>query len=448
MDKGTQKSTEELQEEIRYLKKRLEEADQRVNEINELKEALDENNKFFHTIFNSINDSISILDVETFRIVDMNNAFLRDVRMRRDEVMGKTCYEITHHRDSPCSLPYDFCPLYETVQTRSHISADHIHYTADGEKIFVEISTHPIMNQEGKVTRVVHIARDITERKKLEESLLEKSDQLLELNLNLRKRVEEETEKRLRNEEMMLQQSRMAAMGEMIGAIAHQWRQPLSALGLILQDLEDAFGHGELDGAYMKEAVHNSMEQIKFMSRTIDDFRDFFKPSREATSFDVRKIVQEVLSLVTPQFKSNTIHIHFPEQQGDPLPVFGYKNDFKQVILNILNNARDAIMEKRKKSGKSWGMEDRVTIRLARKEKRLVVRICDTGGGIPEQIIGSIFDSYFSTKGDQGTGVGLYMSRRIVEEKMRGDLTARNNEEGAVFEIRLELYEEAGDESD
>ncbi len=382
--------------------------------------ALEDSEEKYRTLFDISNDAIMVWeftpDLRPGKMVEANETTLQRYGYSREEFLNLTPLDL-NAEETRGKIPR----LLEALMEKKYLLGEVVHKTRDGSRIPVEISSRLL--ERNNRNYVVSIVRDISIRKAMEA-------------------------KQKEQEELLIHQSRMAALGEMIGAIAHQWRQPLSALGLILQDLEDAFGHGELDGAYMKEAVHNSMEQIKFMSRTIDDFRDFFKPSREATSFDVRKIVQEVLSLVTPQFKSNTIHIHFPEQQGDPLPVFGYKNDFKQVILNILNNARDAIMEKRKKSGKSWGMEDRVTIRLARKEKRLVVRICDTGGGIPEQIIGSIFDSYFSTKGDQGTGVGLYMSRRIVEEKMRGDLTARNNEEGAVFEIRLELYEEAGDESD
>jgi PAS domain S-box-containing protein len=248
--------------------------------------------------------------------------------------------------------------------------------------------------------------------------------------------LREETTERLRamealreKEQMLLQQSRQAAMGEMIGNIAHQWRQPLNALGLTIQQLLLFYDHGEFTREFLDKSVLQSMEIIKHMSLTIDDFRNYFRPDKEKVEFKVCDAMSNTLSLIEDSFKSQHIS-HEIVAMDDPV-VYGYRNEFAQALLNILNNARDALKEREI-------IEPKVTITVCNEGGCAVITVADNAGGIPEEIMGKIFDPYFTTKGPQeGTGVGLFMSKTIIEKNMGGKLAARNTGVGAEFRIEV-----------
>ncbi|MBF0517467.1 MAG: PAS domain S-box protein, partial [Nitrospirae bacterium] len=289
------------------------------------------------------------------------------------------------------------------------------------------------------------IIRDITTRKQLEKDVSDKTRQLEAMADDLKIRVDEGIEKYKSQEQLMIQQSKMAAMGEMIGAIAHQWRQPLNAVGVLIQDIQDAQAFGELDKKYMDETVEKAMEQIQFMSRTIDDFRTFFKPSKEKSQFNLKLSFDEIWSIISAQL--NNHHIKYKVVCGDTsggdipcegLTVIGYPNEFKHVIINIINNAKDAIIE-RVEHGELPNNGGRIIIEVAKSENgTTTIKITDNGGGIPPKIKEKIFEPYFSTKGDsKGTGIGLYMSKVIIENNMDGSLHYEDVEGGAMFVIEL-----------
>jgi signal transduction histidine kinase len=274
---------------------------------------------------------------------------------------------------------------------------------------------------------------------------------LRELNRTLETRVQEEVEQRRQKEKMLIQQSKNAAMGEMIGAIAHQWRQPLNALGLIIQDIEDAHIFGQLNKDYIEDTVKRSMGQIQFMSDTIDSFRNFFRPAKNKVQFDVKEAVGGVITMFTAQLMANFIAYRFGSLSGGTLykdiaevecesdtTVLSYENEFKQVVLNLMTNAKDAIIERREKGL----MEEEGLIKIefcGTPEGKVIVRVSDNGGGIPPEIIDRIFEPYYTTKEQgKGTGIGLYMAKAIVEENMGGRLRAENNADGAVFTIELD----------
>ena len=246
--------------------------------------------------------------------------------------------------------------------------------------------------------------------------------------------LEEETAQRLRTleelsdkERMLLQQSRLAALGEMISNIAHQWRQPLNELGLIVQELPMMYDQGNFSREYLKESVAKFMKVLRHTSKTIDDFRNFFKPDKETAPFNVKEVVEKTLSLIQESFKHLQIKITV-EAGGEPV-IFGHPNEFSQVILNILFNARDAFLDRKLESRE-------VEIRVFKEGGVAVVTIADNAGGIPESIMDRIFDPYFTTRGpDQGTGIGLYMSKIIIEKNIPGRLSARNKGPGAEFRI-------------
>ncbi len=298
---------------------------------------------------------------------------------------------------------------------------------------------------------------DITDRKQAEEKLQalqdglerlvrERTDELALLNVNLNSEVEErkQSEWRLLNEkderllaiqalrekeQMLISQNRQAAMGEMIGNIAHQWRQPLNALGLFIQRLGFFYDTPHFNKKFLDTFVDQSMETIQYMSKTINDFRDYFKPDKEKSDFHICGAVKNTLSLLDASFLNPEIRIVIVEND-DPI-VYGYQNEFAQVLLNILVNARDVIIEREIS-------EALVTVTVWRDGENAVVTVADNAGGIADDIIHKIFDPYFTTKGPQlGTGIGLFLSKSIVEKNMGGKLSVRNTDVGAEFRVEV-----------
>ena len=261
---------------------------------------------------------------------------------------------------------------------------------------------------------------------------------LCHLTRTLAKKVEEETEKRLLQERLLIQQSRMAAMGEMIGAIAHQWRQPLNALAVMIQNIKDAYDFGELDQDTIEDAVQRSMQQIFNMSKTIDDFADFQKAGTPHTFFDVCKAINDVIALLSGLFVTHDIDVAFvckPDAEH-PVNSMGCCNEFKQAVFNLLKNAYDAILERREQ--RLLCDSGRIAIVLTHSTDSVFISVSDNGGGIPVEIVDRIFDPYFSTKDQgKGSGVGLYMSKLIIENSMKGCLHAHNLQDGAMFTVEL-----------
>ncbi|HXE94870.1 MAG TPA: ATP-binding protein [Dongiaceae bacterium] len=276
----------------------------------------------------------------------------------------------------------------------------------------------------------LRVAKRTEELEKSRSELKMQNEKLLETY----RRLEQETAERIRTmeelrqkDQLMIQQSRQAALGEMIGNIAHQWRQPLNSLGLLVQQAPLFYELGQVNKEFLDTNARKSMELIQHMSRTIDDFRNYFKPDKEKVKFRVQEAVEKALSLMEGCLNNQRISIEV-DLQDDPL-IYGYPNEYSQVLLNILINAKDALIERKIAMPK-------VLFTIGTHEKRAVVTITDNAGGIPKEIIGNIFAPYFTTKGPQeGTGVGLFMSKIIIEKNMGGFITVRNVDGGAEFRI-------------
>ena len=227
----------------------------------------------------------------------------------------------------------------------------------------------------------------------------------------------------------MIQQNRFAQMGEMISMIAHQWRQPLNNLSLIFQTFIFKYQMQKLDDETLKQLAQESKNQIDFMSGTIDDFRDFFKPSREKSEFLLDEVIRESVDIIKPVLKKEGISIIL--SLDEKIRLFLYASELKQVLINILNNAKDALNESDKE-------EKQIKVSTIQESDHVKIKISDNAGGVPDEIIDRIFDPYFSTKTDKnGTGIGLYMSKKIVEEYLEGTLSVVNENNGAIFKIIL-----------
>ncbi|HBG07352.1 MAG: hypothetical protein A2075_15460 [Geobacteraceae bacterium GWC2_58_44] len=266
----------------------------------------------------------------------------------------------------------------------------------------------------------------------LEMRVQERTEKLTLALQELRAETEERIHavEELRNRErLLIQQSRLAAMGEMLVNISHQWRQPLNVLGLKIQELGLTYKHGRFSEELLNENVAKAMEIIQHMSQTISVFQDYLTPNKEKTEFSIDKVIGKTVSLIEESFKKQNIGINIVST-GEP-QINGFPNEFSQVILNLLMNARDAFLERRVTDAE-------ITVRCWAEHGRAVVTITDNAGGIKEAIIDKIFDAYFTTKElGKGTGVGLFMSKNIIEQNMGGRLSVRNLNGGAEFRIEV-----------
>lgn len=252
-------------------------------------------------------------------------------------------------------------------------------------------------------------------------------DALKDLNQNLEEKVYEELKKSRDKDLILIQQSKMATMGEMLANIAHQWRQPLNALGLLIQNIELRHQFGELDEAAIVYTVKKGNEMIISMSQTIDDFSDFFRPNKKSESFSLYKNVEGTLRIIEPNLKRDEINIIQEIDQG--ASIYGYPNEFSQVLMNLINNAKDALLE-------TNPVEKYIRIRVYEENGYVYLTVSDNAGGIPASIIDKVFDPYFTTKEvGKGTGLGLYMSKMIIETNMEGTLNVKNTMDGAQFTI-------------
>ncbi|MCD8567302.1 MAG: PAS domain S-box protein [Geovibrio sp.] len=276
--------------------------------------------------------------------------------------------------------------------------------------------------------------------------------EIKEVQHQLERKIAAEVEKHRQQEMVFMSQSRLAAMGEMLGSIAHQWRQPLNTIGLYVQDMEDAFEHGQINPEYIRETVQKTMLQISMLSKTIDDFSGFYKPMDGRTVFSAVTAAADAARLITGRLISDKIALSLitkgTEQktytditagvllEDNSFLVQGYLSDFKQVILTVLKNAVDSINEK--KAAKDPGFAAEIIIEADRTDSEVIIRIRDNGTGIAPENIAKAFDPYFTTKEQgKGTGLGLYMSKTVIESNMNGQITLENTEDGAVLTIIL-----------
>ncbi|MFA6188565.1 MAG: HAMP domain-containing sensor histidine kinase [Sulfuricurvum sp.] len=263
--------------------------------------------------------------------------------------------------------------------------------------------------------------------RRLDELVCQRTAELEMLNQQLQEKIDKAVEKNRTQEKILMQQAKMAEIGSMVESIAHQWRQPLNILGLSMTRLgiNHSLGKSQDIGA-MIEIVE---QQIGYMSQTIDDFRNFFKQDRLQSRVNMNQLIFEVEMLLGPLLESKNIVL---VKNIDPsIEILVYHNELKQVLINIVNNAREAIeftkSEKRQ-----------ITVTCRNDEQHCVILVEDSGGGVPDKIIDKIFDPYFTTKFEaQGTGIGLYMAKMIIEKHCFGKLNVYNSNDGACFEIEL-----------
>ena len=267
--------------------------------------------------------------------------------------------------------------------------------------------------------------------KEYNKEILEKTGELKELNNTLEIRVKEEVQKRAEQERLLIEKSKFIALGEMISNIAHQWRQPLSELSAIILNIKFRYMMKKLDLETMSQKSKDAEKLLDYMSNTIDDFRNFFMPDKSKKKFNIKESIKDVLNIIGKTLQNQ--HIHLTITFDEDIKVLGYKNEFEQVVLNILSNAKDALIENSIKN-------PTIKISVSKEMDWAKIYIDDNGNGIKIEPIEKIFEPYVSTKEESnGTGIGLYMSKIIIEKNMQGKIVAINRAEGARFTIRLPI---------
>lgn len=273
------------------------------------------------------------------------------------------------------------------------------------------------------------LEEEIAERVLAEQALYVKQTQLEALNLTLETRIQEEVQRNREKDAMMIQQSRFASMGEVISNISHQWRQPLNDLGIMIQMLRVDYDESLLDGKKIDEFSRGCMEIIQYMSQTINTFRNFFKKDQPSAQFEVATAIRKTVDLVQDSFQTDGIRLKLALESG--WLIQGSANEFSQVILNLFNNARDVLVERSI-------LAPEISVAIQLENGQIVVVVDDNAGGVPDDIFGKIFDPYFTTKHkSQGAGLGLYMSKMIIERKMGGSIEVGNTPDGARFQVVL-----------
>jgi len=367
--------------------------------------------KFRSTVQNS-NNIVMITDINK-KITYVNNAFCRTSKYTSDEVIGKTPKILIsgYHNNN------FYKNINKIIYSGKQWNGEFRNISKDG-KISIERTTiTPSFNDDGKISEFIAIKQDITKEKEIQEELT-------------------------KNEKFIIQQSKMAAMGEMLENIAHQWRQPLSTISTISSSLvmkKDMEIEIEKDKEieYLKRIINTT----SFLSKTIDDFRNFFKNEKEETKFKIKDAYLDSLNIINAKFDSLSITVI---ENIDDIEIMSYKTELMQVFINILNNAKDALIENQIDL-------KYIFINISKNDNNIQIIIKDNAKGIPTDIIDKIFEPYFTTKHkSQGTGIGLYMSNEIVTKHLNGSIKVKNDNfiynnvsyEGASFYVKIPIVKQ------
>lgn len=349
----------------------------------------------------------------------------------RDEIIGKNTHRLFHgkHPDNTPYPEYD-CPIYLSANSGVPFEGEEWLVKKDGTFINVHIATAPVF-EDGKLISSVVSFRDITKQKELYNKLENSERSLKELNEKLEERIQEELAKNREKDMLIVKNSRLAALGELINNIAHQWRQPLNAIAIMVQDIKSSYKLEGLSEAYINKMVDTSMSQINYMSQTIDNLANFFRPECEKSYFSVRQAIKDTVEITNSAMANSNITLKSDIKEDTN--IFGYENEFGQALLNILNNAKEAIVNNKIENGV-------ISIQSQITDGKYNISIVNNGPKIDETIIDRIFDPYFTTKhSSQGTGLGLYMTKMIIEQNMGGGVDVRNLKDGVEFIISLNI---------
>ncbi|WP_415251147.1 PAS domain S-box protein [Sulfurimonas sp.] len=355
----------------------------------------------FKQILESSPVSIVITDVDG-NIEYVNPYFCNLSGYSLEDVIGHNprIQKSKYHTDE------DYKNLWDKVSHNKVWSGTFKNIKKNGDEYWESAIIAPVMSETGKIINYIGIKQEITEQVHLREELADK-------------------------EEIIIAQSRHAAMGEMIGMIAHQWRQPISVIAMGANNLLIDIDLNEVSQENIIEESQSIIKQTEYLSKTIDDFRNFFRPDKEVEEVTVEEIVYESKKVIGKSLEHKQILLSINNDTS--YRVKTYSRELLQVFINLFKNAGEVLYDNRETGRK-------IDVNITNDEEYVIVRVCDNGGGIDNAIINKIFNPYFSTKDKKtGTGLGLYMSKTIIEKHLKGKIEVSNTEDGACFEISIPI---------
>ena len=341
-----------------------------------------------YIVFQNAHDGIVVTD-EKANIINVNRAFEKDTGYKLDEIFGKN----PRFLKSGIQDVDFYKKMWGKLSTEGYWEGELVNKNKHGNRYVERIKINAVFDENRKLTNYIALFSDITLQKEQEKLLREK-------------------------EELLFQQSKLSAMGEMIGNIAHQWRQPLSIISSSISAIKLSVG----TNIYSNEELVNFMDTIlnstKYLSNTIEDFRNFYKKDLEKEEFGIKNAIDSSFNLIKTELVKHSIKTVFVDDKD--FNVTGVKNQFLQVLINILSNSKDAFMDK--------NIENKtIFINLYEENDKKCIEIYDNAGGIKDEVIEHVFEPYFTTKHKSiGTGIGLYMSQEIVTKHLNGLISVSN----------------------
>ena len=352
------------------------------------------------SIIDGISDVLMLLDAHTYEILDVNQAFLNLYGQSRDEVIGKRCHQITHHFEKPCStLGHGPCPLEHCRKTGESFRTSHAHKNSGGESLYLEINAYPLMDSKGKVSQIIHTAKDVTIQKEAEDELKEK----------------------------LTQSQHLAALGQLVAEITHEIKNPLMMIGGFARRL-----YKPADEETKLKHLDVITEQVARLDKLLADLREYhLSKAAERESLNIKDILTKIHSLVKEECAKRNIRSELILNGTDSL-VYWDPDKLDQVLINVVKNAIEAMEP-----------GGRLSIRAEANGETVKIIVSDSGCGIPENHLEKILECFFTTK-SQGTGLGLCISKKYVDEH-EGSFMSVNSEEnkGTTVEITIPLLREA-----
>jgi len=381
----------------RQLEEALQESEERTRKL--LKQTI-AGKKFLETILNGIEDQMMVIDLD-YRIIEVNRALLEMVGLRREEVVGKHCYEVSHHLHEPCSTPDHPCPLKDAVASGKAASTTHVHYAKDGREHYIHVVCHPIFDENGKVSRVIDLSRDIT--------------------------------KEVINRTRMLHDDKMTSLGRLSASVVHEINNPLTGILNFIKLMQRLLNKGtpsETDLENMRQYLEMVYNETSRVSKTVSNLLAFSRKTKpEFTVLDLNRLIEETLALTEYQMRLQGITIK--RRFTEPLPaVHADPGQMKQALLNLFLNAQDAMPQ--------GGI---LTIQTKTYHNReVIIRVIDTGVGIPKESFSQIFEPFYTTKKKGGVGLGLSVVYGIIRDHKGLIKVDSIVGQGTTFTIRLPVY--------
>lgn len=350
-----------------------------------------------------IDTNVLILKINSeYNIVELSSAYLKLIEFEQEELLGQNYFNMEHFTFSKEEAE----SIKNSLEKKEHFSNKQKKLTHSGKKIYLNANYIPQYDEFEEFVGYMIIYEDETAA-----VLLHKQQQIL------------------------LQQSRHAAMGEMISMIAHQWRQPLSVINTVLAGIRFDFALGQVDEDHIDQSFSKIEKTVQFLSNTINDFRDYFRPGKLKKRVEVEQIIEKAVSFILPSLREKGIHYIYNSQCDEIVEVCIHSNELVQILINLLKNALDAIVVNKSKVRE-------IELTLEKCDNYFTIMVKDSGGGIPSKVRERMFEPYFSTKSKNGTGLGLYMAKMIIEDHFHGEIKVDVDGGYTTFTLNIPIMPE------